>query len=158
MKKSVFITGATNGTGYAIAKRFAKEGYDVFIGSRNGENSVKAAAEIAAEYGVFAKGYETIIFDENNGQLIQIKTKQEPNFWRNEKGYKRKYQFRERRNYQVCEICNVKKELALKALQMYHTVERAMNEILENRDKIEIELTKEMSQLSQTFSKQNTNS
>ena len=29
MKKSVFITGATSGTGYAIAERFAKEGYDV---------------------------------------------------------------------------------------------------------------------------------
>ena len=39
MKKSVFITGATNGTGYAIAERFAKEGYDVFIGSRSAENS-----------------------------------------------------------------------------------------------------------------------
>ena len=29
MKKSVFVTGATGGTGYAIAERFAKEGYDV---------------------------------------------------------------------------------------------------------------------------------
>ena len=26
MRKSVFVTGATSGTGYAIAERFAKEG------------------------------------------------------------------------------------------------------------------------------------
>ena len=43
MKKSVFVTGATQGTGFAIAERFAKEGYDVFIGSRNVESSQKAA-------------------------------------------------------------------------------------------------------------------
>ena len=34
MNQSVLVTGATNGTGYAIAARFAKEGYDVFITSR----------------------------------------------------------------------------------------------------------------------------
>jgi len=57
MKKSVFVTGATNGTGYAIAERFAKEGYDVFIGSRTLEKSAAAAEKLAAAYGVFAKGY-----------------------------------------------------------------------------------------------------
>ena len=57
MKKSVFVTGATNGTGFAIAERFAKEGYDVFIGSRELERSAEAAEKIAKEYGVFAKGY-----------------------------------------------------------------------------------------------------
>jgi hypothetical protein len=35
----------------------------------------------------------------------ETKPKQEPNYWRSEKGYKRKYQFREKRNYQVSEIC-----------------------------------------------------
>ena len=34
MNKSVFITGATYGTGYGIAEVFASNGYDVFIGSR----------------------------------------------------------------------------------------------------------------------------
>jgi NAD(P)-dependent dehydrogenase (short-subunit alcohol dehydrogenase family) len=70
MKKSVFVTGATNGTGYAIAARFAKEGYDVFIGSRNAENSIEAAKKLAAEYGVFAKGYQTEIFNEENVKSI----------------------------------------------------------------------------------------
>lgn len=64
MKKSVFVTGATNGTGYAIAARFAGEGYDVFIGSRNAENAAAAAAEIAHVYGVNAVGYGMTVFDE----------------------------------------------------------------------------------------------
>lgn len=70
MKKSVFVTGATNGTGFAIAERFAKEGYNVFIGSRNGNNSATAAEDIHKKYGVFAKGYQTEIFDEENVQAI----------------------------------------------------------------------------------------
>lgn len=70
MKKSVFVTGATNGTGYAIAARFAKEGYDVFIGSRNAESSIEAAKKLTAEYGVFAKGYQTEIFNEENVKSI----------------------------------------------------------------------------------------
>ena len=35
MNKAVFITGAQSGTGFGIAKYFAKNGYDVFITSRN---------------------------------------------------------------------------------------------------------------------------
>ena len=37
MKKAVFITGGTIGTGFATAERFAKEGYGVFISSRDAE-------------------------------------------------------------------------------------------------------------------------
>ena len=57
MNKSVFVTGATNGTGYAIASRFAREGYAVFIGSRELARSTEAADRLAGEYGVLAKGY-----------------------------------------------------------------------------------------------------
>lgn len=70
MEKSVFVTGATNGTGFAIAERFAKEGYAVFVGSRNAENAEKAAKELQEEYGVFAKGYQTEIFQEENVKQI----------------------------------------------------------------------------------------
>lgn len=70
MKKSVFVTGATNGTGFAIASRFASEGYDVFIGSRDAERSDSAAKEIGEKYGVFAKGYKTEIFNEENVKAI----------------------------------------------------------------------------------------
>ncbi len=69
-KKSVFVTGATNGTGYAIAERFAKEGYAVFIGSRRQNDADEAAKSINEKYGVFSKGYETVIFDEDNVKSI----------------------------------------------------------------------------------------
>ncbi len=67
MNRSVFVTGATNGTGYAIAERFAKEGYDVFIGSRELERSEEAARSLSETYGIFAKGYayQTTVLDEN---------------------------------------------------------------------------------------------
>lgn len=66
MNKSVFITGATSGTGYAVACRFAKEGYTVFIGSRDGKRAEDAAKSISKAYGVATKGYETKVFDEEN--------------------------------------------------------------------------------------------
>ena len=70
MNKSVFITGAAGGTGYAIACRFAKEGYAVFIGSRDGEKASIAARTVAETYGVAAKGYRTEIFNEENVKAI----------------------------------------------------------------------------------------
>ena len=70
MEKSVFVTGATNGTGYAIASRFAKEGYSVFIGSRSEENATEAAIKLAAEYGVYTKGYGMRVFDEDDVNRI----------------------------------------------------------------------------------------
>ncbi len=70
MTKSVFVTGATNGTGFAIAERFAKEGYAVFIGSRRQNDADEAAKSINEKYGVFSKGYETVIFDEDNVKSI----------------------------------------------------------------------------------------
>ena len=70
MNRAVFITGATNGTGYAIAERFAKEGYDVFVTSRDGERAQAAADRIAAEHGVFAHGFSLDIRDE--ARVIEI--------------------------------------------------------------------------------------
>lgn len=57
MEKSVFVTGATYGTGYAIAERFAKEGYVVFIGSRRADDAKQAAERISEKYGVVSVGY-----------------------------------------------------------------------------------------------------
>ncbi|MBQ7301669.1 MAG: SDR family oxidoreductase [Clostridia bacterium] len=70
MNRSVFVTGATNGTGYAIASRFASEGYDVFVTSRDGERAQAAADRIAAEHGVFARGFALDIRDE--ARVIEI--------------------------------------------------------------------------------------
>lgn len=70
MKKAVFITGAQSGTGYGIAELFAKKGYDVFITSRRGADAQESAKKIADTYGVFAKGYECNI--RNEQQIIDI--------------------------------------------------------------------------------------
>ena len=72
MKKSVFVTGAHDGTGFAIACRFAAEGYDVFVGSREKEKADSAAEKLCKTYGVFAKGYayQTTTLDENEVKAI----------------------------------------------------------------------------------------
>lgn len=70
MKNSVFITGAQKGTGYGIAERFAKEGRDVFITSRRGEEAEASAKRLSETYGIYAKGYECNI--RNEKQVIDI--------------------------------------------------------------------------------------
>ena len=57
MNRCVFVTGATHGTGYAIAKRFATEGYDVFLTSRRKADAEEAAARLVAETGRNVVGY-----------------------------------------------------------------------------------------------------
>ncbi|MBR5011806.1 MAG: SDR family oxidoreductase [Clostridia bacterium] len=70
MSNAVFITGAQTGTGYGIAELFAKQGWDVFITSRRGAEAIKSAKMLADTYGVFAKGYECNI--RNEQQIIDI--------------------------------------------------------------------------------------
>lgn len=67
---TVFITGAQSGTGYGIAEYFAKNGWDVVITSRRGEDGRVAAEKLSKDYGVFAKGYECNI--RNEQQIIDI--------------------------------------------------------------------------------------
>lgn len=70
MQKAVFITGAQSGTGYGIAEHFAKQGWDVFLTSRRGEEAVRAAKTLSDTYGIFSKGYECNI--RNEQQVIDI--------------------------------------------------------------------------------------
>jgi 3-oxoacyl-[acyl-carrier protein] reductase len=67
---TVFITGAQSGTGYGIAEHFAENGWDVIITSRSGEKASLSAARLAETYGVYAKGYECNMHDEQ--QIIDI--------------------------------------------------------------------------------------
>ena len=67
---TVFITGAQSNTGYGIAEHFAKNGWDVIITSRKGEEAQRAAKTLSDTYGVFAKGYECNIGSEQ--QVIDI--------------------------------------------------------------------------------------
>lgn len=70
MERSVFITGACYGTGFAIAERFAKEKYNVFISGRDFEKAAEAAKKLSEKYGVFAKGYKTVDFDQPEVEKI----------------------------------------------------------------------------------------
>lgn len=65
MSKSVFITGGCYGTGYAIAERFAKEGYNIFISGRNLQKVNDAAANLHKTYNVYTKGYQTTTFEQD---------------------------------------------------------------------------------------------
>jgi len=70
MSKSVFVTGAAYGTGYAIAEKFAKEGYNIFISGRECEKVESSAKKLSEEYGVYAKGYQTTKF--NQEEVLEI--------------------------------------------------------------------------------------
>ena len=70
MKHAVFITGAQTGTGYAIAEKFAIGGWDVFLTSRSGEKAAAAAEKLSRTYGIFAKGYECGIRNEEQVKAI----------------------------------------------------------------------------------------
>lgn len=65
MAKSVFVTGGCYGTGYAVAERFAKERYNVFISGRNKSKADEAAKAISEKYGVYVKGYQTSVFEQD---------------------------------------------------------------------------------------------
>lgn len=77
MKKTVFITGASAGTGFAVAERFAKGGYNVFISGRQMDGVCKAAELLAEKYNIFSKGYVTKDFSQKEviGIFEDIKEK-----------------------------------------------------------------------------------
>lgn len=62
MEKSVFITGATVNTGLGIAEKFAKEGYNLFLGSRNAGKCRKNSKGIVRKIWCLCKGlwYENL--------------------------------------------------------------------------------------------------
>ena len=50
MNRVAFITGAVRNTGYAIARRFAREGYDVAVSSREEAAAKEAAEQLQKEF------------------------------------------------------------------------------------------------------------
>ena len=70
MTKSVLVTGACYGTGYAIAEKFASNGYNVFITGRGIDKINDAVKSLSDKYGVLVKGYQTVAFDENEVENI----------------------------------------------------------------------------------------
>lgn len=70
MNRCVFVTGGVKNTGSGIVKKFAAEGWDVFIGSRKAEDAEAYAKTIAETYHVNTKGYGMKIFDEEDVNRI----------------------------------------------------------------------------------------
>ena len=70
MKKAVFVTGGTVGTGLATAEKFAQAGYNVVITSREEARAQAAAAQVAEKYGVTGVGYGLDIRDEERVKAI----------------------------------------------------------------------------------------
>ena len=64
--KTIFITGGTENTGYAIAECYAKNGYNVAISSRNCERAENAAKTIEDKYNIKPKGYAMDMSDIEN--------------------------------------------------------------------------------------------
>lgn len=55
--KTVMITGSTQNTGHAIAHRFAAEGWNVIVTSRNAEAARTTAVALSKEFPVTVRGY-----------------------------------------------------------------------------------------------------
>ena len=64
MQRAVLITGAQSGTGYGIAEHFAAQGWNVILTSRRGQDAERAAKALSDSYGIFSKGYECNIRNE----------------------------------------------------------------------------------------------
>lgn len=60
---TLFITAAAKNTGLAIAEKFAENGFDVALSSRNLAEAQQAAAYIKDRYSVKAKGYSLELTD-----------------------------------------------------------------------------------------------
>lgn len=48
--KAVFVTGATKNTGWAVARKFAAEGWNVALSSRDAQAAEAAAAKLKADF------------------------------------------------------------------------------------------------------------
>ena len=70
MKKCLVVTGGSDGTGFAIAERFAKEGYDVFISGRTFEKIEESAKLLTEKYGISATAYQTAEFNQKRVKEI----------------------------------------------------------------------------------------
>ena len=75
--KSILITGATRNTGFAMAKKFASEGWAVFITSRDQEAAERAAEEIRQEFGTPCFGYQYDPGDIHSVDALLAKVKAE---------------------------------------------------------------------------------
>ena len=70
MRNALFVTGAAKGTGFCTCEMFAKNGWDVFLTSRHGEEAEASAKLLSEKYGIISKGYECNIGNEEQIKAI----------------------------------------------------------------------------------------
>ena len=75
--KTIFITGATENTGLAIARHFASNGYDVALSSRSKERACKTALDLSNEFQINSKGYALNLTDINDITEVFGKVKED---------------------------------------------------------------------------------
>ena len=75
--KTIFITGATKNTGLAIAEKFAENGYNVAISSREQAGLDKALAYLREKYPVDFRGYTLDLADVADIKRVFAKIKQD---------------------------------------------------------------------------------
>ncbi|MBR2043985.1 MAG: SDR family oxidoreductase [Clostridia bacterium] len=74
---TVFVTAGTKNTGYAIAEKFAKEGYNVAISGRMECEIKEAEKSLSQKYGVKTKGYVLEITDYENVKSVFAEIKKD---------------------------------------------------------------------------------
>ena len=70
MNKVAVVVGGGQTLGAFLSKGLGKAGYNVAVLDLNGENAVKVAAEIEAEFGIVSKGYK--VDATNEEQVINV--------------------------------------------------------------------------------------
>jgi 3-oxoacyl-[acyl-carrier protein] reductase len=75
MAKTVLITGASQGIGAALAKRFAEAGYDVAINCYNEETRQNGGEQVAEECRAFGVEAECFVADVSDFEAAEAMTK-----------------------------------------------------------------------------------
>ena len=71
MSKTVIVTGANyNHTGYAIAERFAREGYDVVVTCRSAQSVEEAVTNLTKNYPVKVYGFQLDLRNKEQAEAI----------------------------------------------------------------------------------------
>lgn len=71
--KSVFITGANKGVGFATAKQLLQKSFYVYIGSRNFENGLQAVEKLKAEGLPNVEAIQIDVTDDNSVKNARIR-------------------------------------------------------------------------------------